>query len=1711
MKAEKAARRKDRTKSAVGRSSRRVSTAAAGSATHRTSATPTAQPMTATTSASSSSARSALNGTTATSSYGTRSRLRAGASRPNYAEDADIEMDDDLGRAVRPEEKKPKSAPVTEKKSARTTPTEHVATGVKTRRSSAALDHALNGKNAPAPTIAPQSIPRTSTFSANPDVDGPPAKRRKLTAGEKASGRQSSTAPAPAPAATSTRKSSSAVAPTPRPRETNMLTFERSKGYLKDGKLKADDGTVLQANDHVYLVCEPPSEPYYLARIMEFIHSEHQPNLPVDSIRVNWYYRPRDISRKTTDTRLIFATMHSDMCPLTSLRGKCRILHRSEIDDLDEYRKRKDCFWYEKLFDRYIHWYYDVIPVGQVINVPGHVKKVLDEHWKFLLVETGRGKELISAVKTCKRCGGYCASNDSVQCAVCQSTYHMNCVRPALLKKPSRGFAWACAPCSRAQERKLEARNVPMIKDIMEQDEEEIFEEDEEDPTSQSLAGPDAARPKQQAAAVDLKTPEQSAHASLWPYRYLGQHCRVEDALDSDDRIYPRAASRLGPRHQAMVLPWPGRAVEYVKPIDVKRKYTKSTNAKKDGKSHKEATGSAEADRVARENRPKWVLDEPTNYLPRGDDHENDDAGCTAQLLFKMPDASTASASAANKPSAKVDSKTFGRSQAADEKLLDAYIKKAKSRAEKLGVNPLSTNLLDKALEALCKHRYDARAARKSLKTMVKQKDLHEPNLTKDEQKRFEEGVAKFGSELHSVAKHVRTAKHGDIVRYYYVWKKTDRGQQIWGNYAGRRGKKEARRIDGSKLVDDVADDYDDSAYDEEKAKKRKRGFACKFCGIRASTQWRRAPGVPPGTIITLEGSSRSNARDKGGQFLIALCQRCAELWRRYGIQWEDLDDVAKKAAQSGGKAWKRKIDEELLKELGANRQASAGSSASSPPAATTSAAANPAGSVPAQAGPEPAKKKRKVSSEKATSPPSMKESAAATLVPDKAKKAVADKKSPKPRPTSVPVVPEIPKAKVMPCAICNQVSPRRDQHLSCKECRLTVHRDCYGVMAEVRNASKWMCDMCANDKNPQISTSYQCVLCPVRSTDHDFVDGPKPSTKKRSEKEKETIRRNRESAVAAAEFYRRKQEECNRPVNPREPLKRTAGNNWVHVTCAVWTPETKFGKARALEPSEGIGMIPAARYEQICKVCKTSDGACVPCHQCHAPVHVACAQKAGYRLGFDIAPIKSSRRELVNTVTLGQESGLMTAALWCPEHPVKTIIYPISEVAEDSGLNAIQLYVRNYKQADLTLTGTVRKANLVSQSTKAVAQSHGGAGLHRRTSTSNGINGNVSASPNHPLLQNGFKAGDAHDASVVSAPKDSELGSNKEECSRCFITVSPKWWDIVCFDSATIVLARPGPEPVKPCALPDGYPAADENQYRPIFGGKHSTSTGDQFQSWFVRSSDDFPAAIRYLSAVLKDGHRTAFLCHCCRVLVIQQIESQHGSGCGSDAHRALPSRELLPLSSAEKWPQPASNGYEPSPRPSTTAPTPPNGSETEMASAAPAISGSESSTPERRRSRHALAAMDRLTTTTDDGEPGQGRLASFLRSLGSVEVVAGPGAAAAATARDAVGARQPAPASEILFGIPPPPPTNLPPGPRQPDLAPGRGSPPSRSHHTTTATNSHANVDRDRTALPTASSAASPLTSSVPAVPSRPSALDTRPMGGGASASPSLRNLLS
>ncbi|KAK4205314.1 hypothetical protein QBC40DRAFT_292144 [Triangularia verruculosa] len=1305
------------------------------------------------------------------SPYGTRSRNRTGAARPNYAEDRDLDMD-----LFEPAHKKdtdskkaasskhhhheppiPQDAPATSSSSSQAPPPTNA--GQAAPRSGNASSrkplpdesrHTATTTNGskdshPNPSSTTSANTTANKTNGNATSNGHKGKKRKAAAAATPAADASTPSGSQTPAggpngnshsllASSLEKrlagagprsldSGSATPSCPGYGETNMLTFENCKSRpTKDGKMVADDGTVLQKEDHVYLVCEPPGEPYYIGRIMEFLHVKNDSSLPIDAIRVNWYYRPKDIGRKVQDTRLVFATMHSDISPLTSLRGKCQIRHKAEIKDLAAYKRSPDCFWYEKLYDRYIQKNYEVIPTKQVINVPEHVKKVLDEHWKYVLTEQGRGKELTSAVKTCKRCVTYCANNDSVDCAVCQHTYHMNCVKPPLLKKPSRGFAWSCAACSRAHERKLEGRITPGLADGGREGEDDDFHDDEDEEMG-GVDGVQTGRTSRTSPASDEArqppTQEQIYHASLWPYRYFGMHCKVEDALDLDDRIFPRASTRLGLKHQAVVLPWPGQPVEYVKPLEFKR-------TGKGNKLTKEQQALLEAERIEKEKRPKWVQDMPPGYVERGGDD-------TSTTLWLEP-------------------KKAGKEMPYE--AIDDCMDTAKSMALSLGVPKDSTNLQDVASNLLFKNDFNAEKALKALPKVPKEQ-FKEPDLTPTEQKKFEEGVAKYGSELHSVMKHVKTLKPATVVRYYYTWKKTDRGKQIWGNFSGRKGKKDAKKAEAAanKLADDVADIHDDSAFDTEKAKEKKKGFLCKFCGTKHSRQWRRAPAAAVSAVT--ENGGRGANKDKKDQYIQALCRRCAELWRRYAIQWEDVDEVAKKVAQTGGRGWRKKVDEELYKELlAADEMASNIRYRTPDPAAT----ASPARSFSAQlVDKEPPRKKLKSLPDKDVDQTAS-ESGSVVNAPISKKKEKAVEKQPPPPPP----VPEMPKPRTLPCAICFEMEPMGEQHLSCRECRLTVHRNCYGVL-DNRAPGKWTCDMCTNDKNPQVAIDYKCVLCPHEYTHHDFVEPPKISHKKKTEKERERDRMERENAQKAADFYRKKQEEMNRPVNPREPLKRTTDNNWVHVTCAVWTPEVKFASAKALGPSEGIPTIPRAKFSEICKACKRDGGACVSCHQCKASVHVECAHQAGYALGFDITPVKGSRRDQHNIVSINGDTGIMSAVIYCKEHlPAKTSIYRMHDIVAENGTTALQLYVQNFKQADLALKGCAKKANQIAVTSK-VSTSPSAPSHHsnRRASLIN------NSSISHIL--NG-------DTPMEDAPS---MQQNGKICLTCATDVSPKWHPI--------------------------------------------------------------------------------------------------------------------------------------------------------------------------------------------------------------------------------------------------------------------------------------------------------------------------------------------
>jgi len=74
------------------------------------------------------------------------------------------------------------------------------------------------------------------------------------------------------------------------------------------------------------------------------------------------------------------------------------------------------------------------------------------------------------------------------------------------------------------------------------------------------------------------------------------------------------------------------------------------------------------------------------------------------------------------------------------------------------------------------------------------------------------------------------------------------------------------------------------------------------------------------------------------------------------------------------------------------------------------------------------------------------------------------------PTPPPPPIIPDEPRWKELPCAVCKALDATGEPPISCHHCKLTVHKKCYGLANQVLSP-KWICDQCSNDRNPTVST----------------------------------------------------------------------------------------------------------------------------------------------------------------------------------------------------------------------------------------------------------------------------------------------------------------------------------------------------------------------------------------------------------------------------------------------------------------------------------------------------------------------------------------------------------------------------------------------------------------------------------------------------------------
>lgn len=924
-------------------------------------------------------------------------------------------------------------------------------------------------------------------------------------------------------------------------------TFKRRKNFT------------LRKGDFIYMISEPPGEPYYIGRILGFKSKKNKdklgesPETATDEhiitdvlnmeFQIQWYYRPRDISKFSVDSRVLFASMHTDTCPLNSFRGVAIVKHRQDIDNLDDYVRLPNRFYFDKLYDRYMIKFYDILSTKYLMEISQNNKSqnfltALNKRFEFIFVETPMTKFLINGFKsnscTCEICGQWCSTQDSVDCVNCTKFYHMTCLDPPLLKKPSRGFSWTCEACTKIHLRQYKNNKMFMLShDNKLSNEKELSDEenpneandndDTSNPSNEEDEEEDVVKdltdvlPKYELMAMEfLKTDKLSFEdrrlKEEWCMRYLGMHSKLEDAVDLEDRSpYPRASTRIGAKHQAHHIPQyiDHPIVYYDGKKESGRGPGKKSKVQAKTENLKPLPVPKEYEELDPKEYPQWLQPRPKGYIERGVD---DGEGETCTLLWK--------------PSPEDVNDGFAN--------LDNYIEQCKPLAETLDMSPNSPNFMDKIVFNYMKHNGDIpKAVDESL--AITKKSLNEPELTPTQIKQFEDGVRKYGSELYPIYKLMKGVKCSDIVRFYYLWKKTKNGRLIWGNFEGRLKKKFQNIQNESKDSQSKLHLFtheDDSSYDN--TPNSSKEFVCKHCETTTSLQWFRLAGHDT-NVTTNEENKKIH--------ITGLCFRCAKMWRRYATVWEDPIEIDRKITKN----MKKKIEAELLRDAEAilMRADESGGLLSDDKRREYKKKVSPSPSE-SEADTKPKKKletkKTEETKRKSESIPAGTKKAKTETKPKPKKESEKKiKPEPEPEPPRKPyevenVINPLPHknylapkemnlilnpAEKLPvnenslqdlmttfktkmlcdlsnlvhqvdttpaedptpspgCGICKQQEQAGDM-LGCGKCGLSVHSSCIGINFPLGKKAilEWLCECCTNEINPTFRyNNYTCCLC---------------------------------------------------------------------------------------------------------------------------------------------------------------------------------------------------------------------------------------------------------------------------------------------------------------------------------------------------------------------------------------------------------------------------------------------------------------------------------------------------------------------------------------------------------------------------------------------------------------------------------------------------------
>lgn len=179
------------------------------------------------------------------------------------------------------------------------------------------------------------------------------------------------------------------------------------------------------------------------------------------------------------------------------------------------------------------------------------------------------------------------------------------------------------------------------------------------------------------------------------------------------------------------------------------------------------------------------------------------------------------------------------------------------------------SSFYDHILSTLYSNNYDYSKSFQILKC-TSTKDLKIPQFSDQELSLFQNGIKKYGGDPYKIYKYYLKDYQSlnNVVRFFYVWKKTKNGLITRGKYTKKQSKTK-------EVVSNLTFKNDIYCFDIIKFKEY--SFACDFCNTSMSPMWYK------------NGEQVDQLKINK-----ALCVNCGTLWKKYATVWKPLDLVLK-------------------------------------------------------------------------------------------------------------------------------------------------------------------------------------------------------------------------------------------------------------------------------------------------------------------------------------------------------------------------------------------------------------------------------------------------------------------------------------------------------------------------------------------------------------------------------------------------------------------------------------------------------------------------------------------------------------------------------------------------------------------------------------------------------------------------------------------------